>query len=276
MSLTIESLSNELIQDYIYSELSDTVLAHCELANRLLQDNANAVWKRRESDGIFGKREWAMQGYEIEGEVEPIPEKMKEALEAPCPIYPDKKGKETWKVVYKPKTINGQPTTINYFGTLLGAKLNPPQPTGYSFIWDEIQQQLGDVPVEKGEWLMILTYGDGLVPESRGKSFSEQQALVKAINEKGQGECQVLHLIDAMTGIFAIFVKSKSQKRLYGDKPLTLPRCQEKIENYQLVVGGFAPGGLVVNDDFDLDHGVGVQRKFRPLGLGNLGLGNGH
>jgi hypothetical protein len=53
-------------------------------------------------------------------------------------------------------------------------------------------------------------------------------------------------------------------KKLYSDSPLTYTRCQEfynKKNEWKLIVGGFASGGLGV---YDVDEycGVGAGRKF--------------
>jgi hypothetical protein len=58
----------------------------------------------------------------------------------------------------------------------------------------------------------------------------------------------------------------RSGTRLYSDSPYTFTRCQEKYnDKYQLVVGGFASGGLLVDlyGNYDYEYyGVGAGRKF--------------
>jgi hypothetical protein len=68
----------------------------------------------------------------------------------------------------------------------------------------------------------------------------------------------------AITCILAEYFRSKT--RLFSDNPLTYTRCQEKVQGYHLVVGGFAPAGLDVDYhyriyDYD-DVGVAALRKF--------------
>ena len=60
----------------------------------------------------------------------------------------------------------------------------------------------------------------------------------------------------------------RSGERLYSADPLTYTRCQESVDDFQLIVGGFSSGGLVVDHDYVLydfiDYFVGVAglRKF--------------
>ena len=50
-------------------------------------------------------------------------------------------------------------------------------------------------------------------------------------------------ILAAAVSIFMAYLKTGT--RLYGDKPSTYTRCQEKWDkDWQLVIGGFAAGGL--------------------------------
>ena len=40
---------------------------------------------------------------------------------------------------------------------------------------------------------------------------------------------------------------SRSKNRLFSESPWTYTRCQENVQGYQIIVGGFAPAGLYVN-----------------------------
>jgi len=68
--------------------------------------------------------------------------------------------------------------------------------------------------------------------------------------------------LEAATCILAEY--SRSEKRLFNDSPWTYTLCQENVQGYQVVVGGFAPAGLVVGKWLWQRGGIGVAalRKF--------------
>jgi hypothetical protein len=102
-----------------------------------------------------------------------------------------------------------------------------------------------------------------VIDGSRSQSYHDQQALLEK-----QVVYEVPHILDAIVCIFIEYVRSGT--RLYSNNPRTYTRCQEKYDdNWQLVVGGFGPGGLVVHDDDGGGNdcnGVGGCRKFESLG----------
>jgi hypothetical protein len=74
---------------------------------------------------------------------------------------------------------------------------------------------------------------------------------------------QVPTVLEAATCILAEY--SRSKKRLFSDNPWTFTTCQENVRGSPIVVGGFEPAGLHI-DDFHyhgLMHiGVAALRKF--------------
>jgi hypothetical protein len=252
-----EILPDEIIQK-IFFPLTDRELGACRVVCRdwqaLASDESFLKSRYTEPAVAFGKEKWAHIG-KVE-EVPHLPDNIDDILESPCPIWEGKKIKETHVLVYKPQQVNDQPHTINNIGKLV---LIEGKATDYRYIWDAIVNEHGNTPVEKGEWVLMTK---DVLPGSRNKSYTEQQTLVRNLSEKAHVEYQVPKLIDAITCIFAEYVSSKT--RLYSDTPLTYTRCQEQTKGFQLVVGGFAPGGLcVIYCHFVCDFGgVGVLRKF--------------
>ena len=80
---------------------------------------------------------------------------------------------------------------------------------------------------------------------SRNKSYAEQQQIVKAFSEKAKALYQVPRAIEAAVSVFMRYIVTG--ERLLNDDPWTYTRCQEKYREWQLVVGGFAPAGLIVD-----------------------------
>ena len=96
-----------------------------------------------------------------------------------------------------------------------------------------------------------------MLPNSRNKTFSEQEALIK-------GPYAVPGALEAATGI--LMHHAQTGERLYTDSPDTYTRCQEMLSNgYRVVVGSFGSSGLGVGiyDGSRFDgHGLGGLRQF--------------
>ena len=93
---------------------------------------------------------------------------------------------------------------------------------------------------------------------SRNKSYKDQCALVS----RHQGYT-VPGVLEAAVVVLLHHVRSG--ERLYSDNPYTYTRCQEKVQNHQLIVGGFSSGGLYVYvfNFYDSSiYGVAGLRKF--------------
>lgn len=155
-------------------------------------------------------------------------------------VFPEKLERESLILVRMPKTLNGG-LTINRFGELLKQRF-PRNVTGYRAIWVRIVQVIGDKPIEKSCWVLMTT---DVLPGSRGKSYKEQEDLVRKVACEALVEFEIPEALDAITCILAEYFKS--EKRLCSDCPSTYSRCQEKVQGYQLDVGGFASAGLEVS-----------------------------
>lgn len=254
----------EILQKNIFCELDDREIACCQQVSKWWKANGSSVLDKREEEA-FGKRAWEALGYKIEGKLPNRPANIWKKLDEPCPIYgkEGKKVKETHVLFYRPAQINGKPNTFNRLGELLGEKLG--KPSGYKVVLDEIAKLYGEAPVKKGEWLLILIHNDGLLPESRGKTYTEQQALVKAIKGEADTAYQEPNLIDTITWILAKF--AKSQERFYSDQPWTYTRLQQTFKDesgtHELVIGGFGSDGLIVRGNYfdNKFQGIGALQK---------------
>lgn len=146
---------------------------------------------------------------------------------------------ETHLLVLVPQTVNGRPLNLKSLSELVKA---PKQgnPTQYRLF------DLGeypDPPAPTSHWVLMTR---DVIPGSRGKSCTNQKALVTSYVQKTGISYQVPNILNAAVTIFMEYVRSGV--RLYPDEPLTYTRCQEQYNaNWQLVVGGFAAGGLAVN-----------------------------
>jgi len=125
---------------------------------------------------------------------------------------------------------------------------------GCRYIWSEILKTEQNRPPAGEFHYAVLT--KGVLRGTKGKHYGDQKTLVES---KGY---TVPPLLDATTAI--LWENRRTGARLFGDSPLTYTRCQEKIDVLQLVVGGFAPGGLYVHyNSYGTDYiGVAGFRKF--------------
>ena len=140
---------------------------------------------------------------------------------------------------------------------------------GYRYIWSAIVDELGDKPADESVWLLMTK---DVLPGSRSKSYSQQKNIVAELAETTGVPYQVPTTLEAATCILAEY--SRSENRLFSDSPWTYTRCQENVQGYQTVVGGFAPAGLCVDNDSTM---TATTLALRPCGsskvIGSWSLG---
>ena len=160
-------------------------------------------------------------------------------------------------LVRLPKTLNGG-LTLKSLGEL-AKKYFSASNTGYRFIWPAIIQENGDKSINKSQWVLMT---NDVLPGSRNKNYSEQQKIVADLAEKSLISYEVPETLESAACILSQYFGANIC--LFSDSPWTYTRCQENVQGYQVVVGGFAPAGLSVNYvNFDYsDIGVAALRKF--------------
>lgn len=124
----------------------------------------------------------------------------------------------------------------------------------FRYIWDRISSEIGDIPVDK-TYRIVIT--NNVFKKSRNLSVSDQKALVRKI------DCEMPRVLEATVLLVVTFMSSR--ERLYSDNPWTYTRCSEQLAGYQLVVGGFSPGGVDVIDDIFGNVGIGVGGVLRKF-----------
>ena len=171
-------------------------------------------------------------------------------------IFPEKNAKDSLMLVRLPKTLNEQ-FTLKSLGEL-AKKYFKDSDAGYGLIWSSIVHELGDKPIDKSHWVLMTK---DVLPGSRNKSYDEQQQIVTELAEQSPIRYGVPGVLESAACILSQYFGSNT--RLFSHNPLTYTRCKEEVRGYQIVVGGFAPAGLSVNDGCD-DGNVGVAalRKF--------------
>lgn len=172
-------------------------------------------------------------------------------------IFPERNAKDSLMLVRLPKTLNGG-LTLKSLGELAKKHFSASD-TRYRLIWNPIIQELGDKSIDKSQWVLMTK---DVLPGSRNKSYDEQKKIVADLAEKSLISYEVPETLESATCILSQYFGSNI--RLFRDSPRTYTRCQENVQGYQVVVGGFAPAGLYVDYDIYVnDHiGVAALRKF--------------
>ena len=185
----------------------------------------------------FGPKEWFIHFGTHLRNVPRLPPNITEILSSPCPFWSGKKVQETHLLVLVPETVNGKPLTLK---TLEELVKKPLQGSATQYRYFNIGEYT-DPAAPPSHWVLFTR---DVIEGSRSKSYPDQQ---KLLSQKGQGVYAVPTILDATVCIFMEYVRSGT--RLYSDNPYTYTRCQEKYNaNWQLVVGGFAPGpGLLAS-----------------------------
>ncbi len=200
----------------------------------------------------FGPGKWEECFGDI-GEVPSLPEDIEAILASDCPHFPGKKVSDTHMLTLIPATVNGKPFTLNLLGELIkGPKKGPA--TMYDYYSKKIKDKFGDKAPEQSYWVLMTK---NVLEDSRSKGHEDQ---LQMAGSKDNYEAPTL--LEAVTTILMEYVLLGN--RLFSNEPWTLTCCQEQIDGYKLVVGGFDSSGLSVSYDYCHCSYVGVAsaRKF--------------
>ena len=212
----------------------------------------------------LGKEIWELY-YGAVGEEPALPAYIEEEkmMNSPCPFWPGHKLKETHLLVLIPSHVGGQPLTLNYLAELIQSPQGEGHGTKYGYYWDEVREAIGSQSPGRSYWVLMTR---GVLPGSRNKRYEDQHKLVVAHANRTGLPYEVPGALEA--AVVMLLHHVRSGEFLYGLDPLTYTRCQEKVQNFQLVVGGFSSGGLYVNflnfydNSYGGDYGVAGLRKF--------------
>ncbi|WP_068467790.1 F-box-like domain-containing protein [Candidatus Protochlamydia phocaeensis] len=255
----VKVFPKEMTQE-IFSYLNADELARCQRVNREWKVKASdeALWNALPPKIAFGKKQWAKYFGDV-GIEPPFPKDIHKILKSPCPFWPGKKVEETHMLVLIPETINGKPLNLKTWGELVKA---PKQghATQYKYIWDAIINEHGNQGATKSHWVLMTK---DVIEGSRNKTYTDQQALIAEFAKKTEINYEVPNVLDATIGIFMHYIRF-GEHLFKADDLWTYTRCQEKAQDWQIVVGGFSLAGLYVRSlsiDF-YSIGVAALRKF--------------
>jgi len=207
----------------------------------------------------FGKAKW--KKYFGEVGVEPsLPANIHTILESRCPFWPDKKVKETHMLALIPKTVNGEPLTLEYMNQLVQ---NPKQ--GNKAKLNDSWSNYRKTPVDQSYWVLMTR---DVLPKSRNKYYEDQVRLIQKYNQRSGTTYEVSKLLDAAICILLEYVQSGT--RLYSsDSHLsysgTYTRCQEKGTEGQILLGYFGWDGALSVEPYDVPDGIDLD--YHQIGI---------
>lgn len=270
------TISQDVIRGCIFPYLNLYELGVCRIISH--------AWNKSVSDPIlwrstiyremaFSIKNWGMwdrdfiKDVDERKEILSLPENIAKELRRSA--FPGESIRKTHVLVRMPKGL-----TINKLGEL-AKKYFPDNIQGYRYIDNEIvnelgdklagedEDELGDEPAGESVWLLMTK---DILQESRGGSYRGYRDIVASFSEKTGIPYQVPTLLEAVACILAEY--SRSENRLFSDRPKTYIRCQDTSEFMIPIVGNFSLAGLDVEDYscyyyHDSAHiGVAALRKF--------------
>ena len=139
-------------------------------------------------------------------------------------------------------------------------------PLKFSFFWGDARQEHAGVVADEPQWVLIT---NDVLPGSRNQPYAKQEQIITDLNAKNGTDYQVPTLRETVLAMFLHKIATDVSLYPEGNEQngnlYTYTRVVEKIRDWRLVVGGFAPSGLSVNysDDYDDEIvGVAALRKF--------------
>jgi hypothetical protein len=253
------NLPPEVVVNHIFSYLNLHELGVSRSVSKIWNEYASTpiLWQSAIYREIaFSSENWAQWGTDFVKDVNmrqemlSLPKNIAEELGRSA--FPGKNIRETHVLVRMPKEL-----TIKKLGEL-AKKYFPSNANGYRYIWSAIVDELGDKPADESIWLLMTK---DVLPGSRNKSYSQQKTIIDELAKTTRVPYQVPITLEAATCILAEYFRSEN--RLFSDSPWTCTRCQENVQSYQVVVGGFTPAGLAVGGLYKNDNiGIAALRKF--------------
>ena len=216
----------------------------------------------------FGKADWEKYFGPVDKEP-PLPPDIDNILQGPCPIWPDKKVKDTHLLTLIPTSVNGHPLTFDYLEELVKHPRGGGHATKYYNHPDlvkNVKQELSGKSPSIARWVLM---SKDVLPNSWKKTYPDQEKLVEELAAKSKSPYEIPRVLEATASVLMHYVKSgvKLYKEEYSGTQI-YTRCLESFRNNEnhAVIGGFGERGLQVSPIeggmIRQSYGIGVLRKF--------------
>jgi hypothetical protein len=249
-SIYLKKPLKEIMVPYLKLKDAASLAQVSKTMHSIAQPAIDKTWEEQKNAITIDENTWKQIGLEVT-DVPPLPKDIDAILKAECPFDPEKRVYQTHRLVLMPGGLS-----INKQGCLT-RHLREGENESVLMIWIRIAVEKGSKEIEKPYWALVTA---NVIEGSRGKNFKDQKALIP--QQKGYALATVLEAITCVT--MNLEKSGEKQEFLLSEDPWTYTRCEEDIDSYPLVVGGFAPSGLFVSsNDYDNDDvGVVAVRRF--------------
>ncbi len=226
-----------------------------ELIKKIISSKFCFNWEHWDKFADMGN----MSRTEYETAFRLIPDSIFSFLQGPCPLSKNKNVMDTHILVWIPKTLNEKSLTINYFGDLLK---QIPQfsrfSEGYKMIWSDVKELEGNKTIESG--FVLMTKNN--IPGSYSQPYKLQEKMVKDLNKKYSTCYEIVKAADAVICIYAEYLKTG--ERLFPAYPWEETRCQEKISEEYITIGGFENSGInIYHAAYSHNDAIGIAALWR-------------
>lgn len=257
----IELIPQDIILE-IFSYLNRKELTGCLKVSKQWQQLASTqkLWDALPKG--FDKTQWAEYFGDI-GVVPSLPKEINDILKSPCPFWPGKKVQETHFLILIPEMIDNQLLSLEHLGEHVKSpkKGHKTQFSGGQLLGN-IAHGYGQQAPTQAHWVLMTK---DVIPQSRKKSYEEQQDLLTVVHEKTGIKYEIPHVLEACICIFVYHITSG--KFLFGSKDSssdsnlllsTYTRCQTQIDGDQIEVGGFSQSGLLIHPFMNNFEYIGI------------------
>ena len=224
--------------------------------NRTWQQCVEPYVKKWVRDFAFGAEDWRRY-YGNVRKVPSLPPHIFKILMGLCPYWEGKRVKETHFLTLIPESVNDVPLTLNTFQECIKNPQGGGDAAEYSFYPEGVKNELGKERMVAPYWALMTK---NVLPGSRNKTFTEQEAILQADSRYG-----VPKALETTVVFLTHHVKKKVQFHLEERSIYT--RCEEKVHDkvYRVIVGALGSAGLIINSYFYGDGNGGDHIGLRAL-----------
>jgi hypothetical protein len=258
-----EIIPQEIVIFKIFSNLNLSELAVSRCISKRWNTFASTptLWKVAIYREIaFSSKNWGLwnedivKGIDFAREYLSFPDNIVEELRYSHQAFPEKRIRETHVLVRMPKglTLKKLEQFVKKYFSSNSALLTYDGPG--------VVDSLEDKPIGESFWLLMTTKE---IEGTRNKNYIMQKNIVAELAKTARVSYDIPTTLEAATCILAEY--ARSQKRIFSDNPWTYTRCQESIDDNQVIVGGLTPAGLIITGEVSYNYesiGVAALRKF--------------
>lgn len=223
------NIDSELLSDAIIDATAGTIIS----------DLAEIIVDYLPLGLIFGENEWKYRGHQV-SKAPDLPKDFDKTWLSLC-LFTRKKVRDSYILVYIPEKVDGD-FKFSLFQLWQLLRYSFPNLAFDSADWHNTCGPAHEKikRVEKSGWVLMTK---DVIPNSTGKSYKEQQAIISDITGSSLRNCQVPTAMEAMVCRVAQYWLNGNR---LSDEPKMYTRCREEFDGYQVVVGNVSLSGRFI------------------------------